>query len=177
MDVSVSNAKVLQHRALRMAAKVALELETMTSRRLSAFLDALASGRRPGSFRADPEDVEVLRTAITLRAARPGDGNPDEQFVAELYEHLADQAKANVVPITRPVDLRRGRAALAAVAASVVLVGGTAALTEALTPAAVVPAVVPAPTMTPYARQRSSLPTVGSWGRSSRIAGIRLGCS
>ena len=48
----------------------------MTTRRLSAFLDALAAGRRPRSFQADPEDVEMLRVAIALRAARPGDAIP-----------------------------------------------------------------------------------------------------
>ena len=62
----------------------------MTTRRLSAFLDALAAGRRPRSFQADPEDVEMLRVAIALRAARPGDAIPDENFVAELHQQLAD---------------------------------------------------------------------------------------
>ena len=36
----------------------------MTTRRLSAFLDALAAGRRPRSFHADPEDVEIARVAL-----------------------------------------------------------------------------------------------------------------
>ena len=39
----------------------------MTGRRLAAFVDALAAGRRPRRFRATPEDAAVLRTAITLR--------------------------------------------------------------------------------------------------------------
>jgi hypothetical protein len=116
----------------------------MSRRRLSDFIDALADGRRPGKFEADPEDVEVLRTAITLRAARPGDAVPDEQFVSDLYETLAATENSEIVPITRPTRMRRGRVALAAVAASAVLVGGTAAVTEALTSAAV-PAAVQAP--------------------------------
>lgn len=116
----------------------------MTRRRLSDFLDALAEGRRPGRFRAEPEDVDVLRTAITLRSARPGDGVPDQQFVSELFGSLSAPEGSGVVPITRATTRRRGRVAVAAVAAGLVLVGGTAAVTESLQPAAS-PAAVPAP--------------------------------
>jgi hypothetical protein len=117
----------------------------MTQRRLSAFIDALVDGRRPGNLDADPEDVEVLRTAIALRASRPGDALPDEAFLSGLYEELAEQANSEVVPITRPVKVRRRRTALAAVAAGLVLVGGTAAATEVLSQGAVSPAAVQAP--------------------------------
>jgi hypothetical protein len=113
-------------------------------RRLSAFIDAIVDGRRPPSFRADPDDVDVLRAAIGLRAARPGDSQPDEQFVSALYERLANEQPAEVISIDRPVRLRRGRAALAAVAASVVLVGGTAVATEAFNQAGA-PAAIQAP--------------------------------
>jgi hypothetical protein len=61
----------------------------MTTRRLSAFIDAIAAGRRPRPFRADREDAEMLRVAIALRAARPGDSMPDENFVSELHDQLA----------------------------------------------------------------------------------------
>ena len=117
----------------------------MTRRRLSGFIDALAAGRRPGSFPADPEDVAVVRMAIDLRASRPGDAIPDEQFVSDLYEELADQASPRVVPFVRPVKVHRRRAAIAAVAAGLVLVGGTAAVTEAVTQTGVTPAAVQAP--------------------------------
>jgi hypothetical protein len=113
-------------------------------RRLSAFIDAIVDGRRPPGFRADPDDVDVLRAAIGLRAARPGDSQPDEQFVSALYERLANEQPAEVISIDRPVRLRRGRAALAAVAASVVLVGGTAVATEAFNQAGA-PAAIQAP--------------------------------
>jgi hypothetical protein len=117
----------------------------MISRRLSGFIDALADGRRPRRFRATPDDAEVLRTAITLRAARPGDGVPDEGFVSELYEELAKEANGAVVPIAHPGRMRHGRAALVSVAAGVALVGGTVAATEALTQAPLVPAAIQAP--------------------------------
>ena len=70
MGVTVSNAKVLHS-----TARCGWPLKRrrgggpMTTRRLSAFIDALAAGRRPRSFQADPEDTETLRTAIALRAA------------------------------------------------------------------------------------------------------------
>jgi hypothetical protein len=108
----------------------------VTSRRLTAFIDALAAGRRPAPYRADPEDAEVLRAAITLRAARPGDAAPDDAFVAELYESLADENRADESPAqvesnVRPLRMRRSRAALIGVAASIALVGATFAATEA----------------------------------------------
>jgi hypothetical protein len=117
----------------------------MTPRRLSAFVDALVAGRRPGRFSAGPDDVEVLRTAIALRAARPGDDKPDDEFVSGLYEELASQARPQPGPNVRPAKFSRRRAALVAAAASVVLVAGTAAATEAINPGRAAPVAVPAP--------------------------------
>jgi hypothetical protein len=102
----------------------------MTTRRLSAFLDALAAGRRPRSFQADPEDVEMLRVAIALRAARPGDAEPDETFVAELHQQLADNLSPSEQTNIHPLKMHRGRAALVSVAAGLALVGGTFAVAE-----------------------------------------------
>ena len=102
----------------------------MKDRRLSSFIDALVAGRRPGAFRADPEDLEVLRTAVELRAARPGDATPDEQFVSDLYQKLAEQADSSPVANVHPLRMRRARTALVAAAASIALVGGTFAATE-----------------------------------------------
>jgi hypothetical protein len=102
----------------------------VNNHRLSSFIDALVAGRRTGTFKADPADLEVLRTAITLRAARPGDANPDEQFVSDLYQSLAEQADSAPTANVHPLRLRRARAALVAVAASFALVGGTYVATE-----------------------------------------------
>ena len=104
----------------------------MTARRLSAFLDALAAGRRPRPFQADPEDVEMIRVAIALRAARPGDAMPDETFVAELYEQLADNLSPSEQTNIRPFKMRRARVALVSVAAGLALVGGTFAVAETI---------------------------------------------
>jgi hypothetical protein len=104
----------------------------VTRRRLSTYIDALVPGRRPPDFRADPDDLEVLRTAIALRAARPGDANPDEEFVSDLYEELAGQASPQSAPMAHRPAPRRGRAVLAAVAATIALVAGTVGATEAV---------------------------------------------
>jgi hypothetical protein len=117
----------------------------MTSRRLAAFVDALAAGRRPKHFRADPEDAAIVRTAIALRAAHPGDSNPSEEFVSDLYESLADQAKIRVAPNGHQMTVRRGRLALAAVAAGVAVAGGTVIATDAFNHSAVAPSVAQAP--------------------------------
>ena len=117
----------------------------MTSRRLAAFVDALAAGRQPKRFRATPDDAAVVRTAITLRAARPGEANPSEQFVSALYESLADQAKTRSAPQAHQVRLRRGRLALAAVAASAAVAGGTVVVTDALHHPTTAPTIAQAP--------------------------------
>jgi hypothetical protein len=117
----------------------------VTGRRLSAFIDALATGRRPRRFRAHPDDVALLQTAIELRAARPGEAKPDERFVSNLHQQLSDQAASSAVPDVRPVTMRRGRLVLAAVAASAVLVGGSVAATDAFTATEATPAIAQAP--------------------------------
>ncbi len=116
----------------------------MTARRLSAFIDALALGRRPRPFPADPQDAAVLRTAIALRASRPGDAVPDDQFVTDLHDELAAQVAAPPANV-QTLRVGRGRARLAAVAASVVLIAGTFVATEAFDQTPVRPAAVGAP--------------------------------
>ena len=116
----------------------------MSRRKLSAFLDALAAGRRPRGFRATPDDAAALRTAIELRAARPGEAAPDPQFVSRLQQELADQAgTAQVVPMVRPRP--RGRVALVSVAAGLALVGATVAATENIDRPASTRAALPLP--------------------------------
>jgi hypothetical protein len=111
---------------------------------MSAFLDALAMGRRPRGFRATPDDATVLRTAIELTTARPDEAAPDPQFVSRLQRELADQAgTAQVVPMVRPRS--RGRVALVSVAAGLALVGATVAATESIDRPASTRAALPLP--------------------------------
>jgi hypothetical protein len=103
----------------------------VTARGLSAFIDAIATGRRPKRFRADPQDVGLLRAAIELRAARPGDAAPTAAFTEGLFRQLSAQASDDEMQI-RSVPVRRARMALVAAAAAAVLVAGTAVTTETL---------------------------------------------
>src|ERR1700722_1136639 len=75
----------------------------MTRRKLLGFIDALVSGRRPERFSASPDDVDVLRMAIALRAERPGDAKPDDEFVSGLYEELKAEASTRAGLGTPPV--------------------------------------------------------------------------
>jgi hypothetical protein len=111
---------------------------------MSAFLDALATGRRPRGFRASPDDAAVLRTAIELTSTRPDEGAPDPEFVSRLQRELADQAgTAQVVPMVRPRP--RGRIALVSAAAGLALVGATVAATENIDRPASTRAALPLP--------------------------------
>jgi hypothetical protein len=120
----------------------------VTDRRLASFIDALAAGRRPGHFKAGSEDVDVLRTAIALRAGRPGDDIPDEAFVSDLFAELAGQARPAVPSNVRPLKRRPVRTTLGAVAASLALIGGTVAATEAANHAGVIAASNQVPSRT-----------------------------
>lgn len=112
---------------------------------MSASLDALVAGRRPRGFRPGPEDAAVLRTAIELRAARPAQAGPDEEFVSRLFDELADQQQNRVTPMVRPAPRPRGRTALVGVAAALALVGATVATTEAVDHPASTRAALPLP--------------------------------
>jgi hypothetical protein len=140
----------------------------MSRRQLAAFIDALAAGRRPGRFRATPDEAAVVRAAIELRAARPGEAVPDDQFVSRLFQELADQHQAPVTPIVTPIARPgrspRGRLALVGVAAALALVGGTVATTEAVDHPASTRAALAVP-------QRQQLRTGTFEDASSRVLG------
>jgi hypothetical protein len=113
----------------------------VTRRKAAKYVEALIQGRRPPRFPADQQDVEVIRTAIALRAARGDDAAPSEDFMSELFEERAEMHEGagespKVVPIRSP------RRALTAAAAAVALVAGTAAVTEAVDHSSRAPAAV-----------------------------------
>ena len=100
----------------------------MKQRRVSSFIDDVLSNRRPRHFTASVADAEILRTAITMQAARPGEGQPEPQFVDNLRKELALQAAASSALPVRAVVSRRSRV-LVGVAAAITVIGGTAAAT------------------------------------------------
>ncbi len=111
----------------------------MTRRRLSALIDAIAAGRRPKRVHAEPDEAEMARTAITLRAARPGEAGPTEGFVEDLFQRLSEEARPQTASELRPVPARRARVAVGAAAAAAVLVAGTVIATENLHPSGTAP--------------------------------------
>jgi hypothetical protein len=95
------------------------------------FIDALLAGRRPPRFQASPDEVEELRTAIELSAARPGADVPDERFVENLWAELQPQEEPVVLPGVTPLR-RPVRNLIVSLAAAAALVAGTVAVTEAV---------------------------------------------
>lgn len=85
------------------------------------FVEDLLRQRRSRPVRVDPEQDAELRTAITLRAARPGAGAPREEFVSELHQRLS--AELAEPPAGQPITRRRHIVQVAAVAAASAGVG------------------------------------------------------
>lgn len=63
----------------------------MTRRGVRKYVDDLLAGRRPESFPADDFEAAQIRTAIELRAARPGADEPRPEFVGDLKGRIAQQ--------------------------------------------------------------------------------------
>lgn len=66
-------------------------------RGIARYIEDLVRSRRPRRFRASEEDIGIARTAITLRTARPGSGEPTEEFVTALHQKLAAAISPPVV--------------------------------------------------------------------------------
>jgi nitrite reductase/ring-hydroxylating ferredoxin subunit len=79
----------------------------MIMRGITRYIEDLVRSRRPRRFRASEEDVGIARTAITLRAARPGSGEPAEEFVTALHKKLAADLDPPAVHRARAPGARR----------------------------------------------------------------------
>lgn len=117
----------------------------MIGRGVEAFIEALLGDRSPKGFPAGSEDAAVLRVAVALRAGRPGERGPDEQFVATLHRQLAEDAdelarversdvgrRAAQTASLRSLSRTRAFRGLAGIAAAAALVGGTVTMTNAV---------------------------------------------
>jgi nitrite reductase/ring-hydroxylating ferredoxin subunit len=138
----------------------------MNTRRLRRYVEDLLRGRRPRPFPVDGDEAADLRTAITLRAARPGSGAPSEEFVTGLHRRLAaDFASAGdgQPSSARPAPTRRRVVQVASATAAAAAVGaaGGAALDHALTGPAV-----------PAAGGATLSPNVGTWHTVAAIADL-----
>ncbi len=87
-------------------------------RGITRYIEDLVRSRRPRRFRASEEETGLARTAIALRAARPGSGAPAEEFVTALHKRLA--AEFDPPAARRAVGTRR------AVLRAAAVVGATA---------------------------------------------------
>ena len=85
---------------------------------INRYIEDLVRSRSPRRFRARGDDTAMARAAITLRAARPGSGEPTEEFITALHNKLA--AELDPPPARRAAGGRRAflRAATGAVAAA-----------------------------------------------------------
>jgi cytochrome b6-f complex iron-sulfur subunit len=96
----------------------------MIVRGLTRYLEDLIRSRRPRRFKASEDDAAIIRTAITLRAARQGSGEPTDEFVSSLHKKLA--AELDPLPARRAAGARRTflRAAAAAGGAAAAAAAG-----------------------------------------------------
>jgi cytochrome b6-f complex iron-sulfur subunit len=110
----------------------------MNTRRLRRYVEDVLRGRRPRPFPVDGDEAADIRTAITLRAARPGSGAPSEEFVTGLHRRLAAEFASTGDPrpssaLPQPTRRRVVQVASAAAAAVAVGAAGGAALDHAVT--------------------------------------------
>jgi Rieske Fe-S protein len=109
----------------------------MNARGLRRYIDDLLRGRRPKPFQPDDFEAAQIRTAVELRAARPGGDAPRQEFLNDLHARLAEQMTGTppeAVPkqntTRRQVIVGTSAAAAAAVTALSVdrlVIGGQAA--------------------------------------------------
>jgi cytochrome b6-f complex iron-sulfur subunit len=90
----------------------------MIMRGLPRYVEDLVRSRRPRPFRASEQDASLARTAVTLRAARPGSGAPRDEFVTALHRRLAAELE--------PPAGRRGAGARRAFLRNAAVVTGAA---------------------------------------------------
>jgi cytochrome b6-f complex iron-sulfur subunit len=136
----------------------------MTSRRLRRYVEDLLRGRRPRAFRPNADEAADVRTAISLRAARPGSGAPSEEFVTGLHRRLAAELapESEVTGPARPSRRRAVQVASAAAAGVALGAAGGAALDRVIAGAAAV-APLAEPTLEP---------NVGSWHTVAAVADL-----
>ncbi|MGH3726070.1 MAG: Rieske (2Fe-2S) protein [Mycobacterium sp.] len=136
----------------------------MNPRGLRRYVDDLLRGRRPKPFRPDDFEAAQIRTAIELRASRPGDDTPSQEFLAHLHGRLAEQmgdAPAASEQKQRQAPTRR-----------TVLVGTSAAAAAAAVAVTADRLIMPRPE--PDLQQASGkiVPNTGSWQRVAASSAV-----
>jgi nitrite reductase/ring-hydroxylating ferredoxin subunit len=126
----------------------------MNTRGLRRYVDDLLRGRRPKAFAPDEFEAAQIRTAIELRAARPGSDAPSEEFLTDLHRRLAQQTAGTPPEVApKPNTTRRQ-----------VIVGTSAAAAAAVAAVSIDRAVTGHPTEGPAVAGQLT-PNNGSWQR------------
>lgn len=128
----------------------------MNPRGLRRYVDDLLRGRRPRSFRPDDFEAAQIRTAIELRASRPGDDTPSQEFLSELRGRLTEQMSDMPVSSAQ----KRWQAPR-----RTVLVGTSTAAAAAAVAVTADHLLTPAPQTDAHQAPGEILPNTGSWQR------------
>jgi len=115
-------------------------------RGINRYIEDLLLGHRPQGFRASPDEAALARTAITLRAARPGSGAPAEEFAAGLRKRLVSELE-DARPESRDPGRPRRAFIRAGTAAAAIATGAVAG--RLLTPGGAATALPPGGTIVP----------------------------
>ena len=144
----------------------------MNAHGLRRYVDDLLRGRRPKAFEPDDFEAAQVRTAIELRAARPGPdeaGAPRQEFLTDLHRRLTEQMSgAPTQPEHKNGSTRRQ-----------VIVGTSAAAAAAVAAVSIDRAVIghPGPVPSPDIAAGQLTPNNGSWQKvaaSSEVADGRM---
>jgi nitrite reductase/ring-hydroxylating ferredoxin subunit len=127
----------------------------MNARGLRRYVEDLLRGRRPKPFQPDDFEAAQIRTAIELRAARPGGDEPRPEFLADLHGRLAQQM-AGAPPAPAPIQNATRRQ---------VIVGTSAAAAAAVGAVAVDRLVIGGPVTEVPAASAELKPNDGRWMR------------
>jgi nitrite reductase/ring-hydroxylating ferredoxin subunit len=140
----------------------------MNARGLRKYVDDLLRGRRPKAFAPDDFEAAQIRTAIELRAARPGDDVPRPEFLDDLHARLVQQmagAPKEVTSLPTPSSTRRQ-----------VIVGTSAAAAAAVTAVSVDRLVIGGQTEAPAASGQLT-PNDGRWMRVAASSDVPEGAT
>jgi cytochrome b6-f complex iron-sulfur subunit len=126
-------------------------------------VEAVLAGEALPAGRLDADEVEALRTAIELRAARPAADLPEEEFVTGLRQRLAAASSEDGEGSRPPVPRRLFLAG----AAGAVAAGLVGALAESV--------LRPASSAHPAAAAGVVVPDAGQWVPVATVSGVEGG--
>jgi Rieske Fe-S protein len=137
----------------------------MNARGLRRYIDDLLRGRRPKAFAPDDFEAAQIRTAIELRAARPGSDAPRQEFLNGLHARLAEQMTGTPPEAVPRLNTTRRQ----------VIVGTSAAAAAAVTAVSVDRLVIGGEAAQAPAASGQLTPNDGRWMRVAASSEVRDG--